>query len=172
MMKALISTEEKPCDSYLCSSYYSQLNRFCPKLICLWTVTVFERAFPWSHVCALIMLFIRGLGNHYINISISRVIKHPSFIFIIICQTNILQSMDLQPGKTAQFGSNLQLQFWGVLNWFCPLSSVHLFHFNTEMFMYLCKSFLSKKNAQVSWFQPLNLMDFIFFLFHNIFGRL
>ncbi len=54
----------------------------------------------------------QGLGNHYIIISISRAIKHPPSVLIIIHLTNILQSMDLRPGKAAEFGSNL----WGLHN--------------------------------------------------------
>lgn len=52
------------------------------------------------------MLSIRGLGNHYIIISISRAIKHPPSVFIVTHLTNPPQSMDLQAGKAAGFGAN------------------------------------------------------------------
>ncbi|TNN45666.1 hypothetical protein EYF80_044126 [Liparis tanakae] len=41
----------------------------------------------------------QGRGNHGMIISISRTVKHPPFLFILIHPTDILQSVDLQPGE-------------------------------------------------------------------------
>lgn len=94
---------------YLFSSYYSQLNRFCLKQNCVWTVTVFKHAFTYSLSCLCSYHAVhQTLGSHYIIISISRTIRHSPSVFIVIHLTNILQSMDLRQGKAAQFGSDLQ----------------------------------------------------------------
>lgn len=119
---------KSPHFCYLFSSYYGQLNRFCLKLMRLWTVTVFKHAFSCSHVCSYHAVHHQGLGSHYIIISISRAIKHPPSVFIVIHLTNILQSMDLRPGKAAEFGSNL----WGSWSLFYTLQfkKGHSTHFS------------------------------------------